>query len=265
LRVGFEKYGNRLQRKDGERGLCFYSGFGIFQAVQRHRSYNERLYCDLLRSEHIPFNFFVPFEKDKSFCRQVFDELLNHTIKSIDEIRIEYAPKDPEKYLNDKTSFDAYIEFTHQDNRKGFIGIEVKYTEREYELKPGSKEERDVNDPKSRYSLVTQDCGIYKPGAIAELRSDKYRQIWRNQLLGESMLIVDHEKFKHFTSLLLFPKGNTHFVQASKDYVNFLATNQHRFLSLTYEDFIAICRAHCPNDDFFKWLEYLSERYIVTD
>ena len=58
---------------------------------------------------------------------------LNGSIKSIENraifdnenIKIEFAPSPKRNYLNDRTSFDTYIEI-HNDNSKGVIGIEVK-------------------------------------------------------------------------------------------------------------------------------------------
>src|SRR4030043_1108322 len=86
----------------------------------------------------------------------------------------------------------------------------------------------------------------------------------RIQLLGESILLADSDKFKHFTSLILFPKANSHFVKTSKEYTDLLADNYYKFLPLTYEAFFAACNKHCPDDNYKKWLYFLTTRYIVT-
>ena len=132
LNLPYDTYGNYLTKKDGESGKNFFDGYGIFDAVKKYRKYNKPLYSNLLRSEHIPFNIFIPLDKDRNYCKNVISDILNSRILSIDKIDIEYAPKPKEKYLNDGTSFDAYIEYTNSDGTKGMIGIEVKYTEREY-------------------------------------------------------------------------------------------------------------------------------------
>lgn len=265
LNLPYESYGNYLTRADGETGKNFYEGFGIFDAVRKYRKYNKPLYSNMLRSEHIPFNFFIPLNTNKIFCKSVFNVFLGGIIQTIDRIEIEFAPKPKEKYLNDGTSFDTYIEYTHTDNSKGILGIEVKYTEKEYKLVPYSKEEKDINDKNSKYYIVTERCKIYKPGTINLLRTDKFRQVWRNQLLGESILLMDGEKFNHFTSITLFPKENLHFVNTSKDYSDLLATNENIFLSITYEDFFSICSQYCPDRNYKSWLDYLTIRYIVPN
>ena len=218
----------------------------------------------MLRSEHIPFNLFIPFRQDLSFCKNVFNSFFGDCIRTIDRIEIEYAPKGKDKvYLNDRTSFDGYIEYTHNDNSKGIIGIEVKYTEHEYKLKPNSKEEADCKNKASRYFEVSKLSNLYKPGAMDVLPTDKFRQVWRNHLLGESILLTDSDKFKHFTSLTLFPKGNSHFIETSKDYIELLQSNKNKFLPVTYEDFFSACNENCPDDNYKKWLDYLTTRYIV--
>ena len=264
LNLPYDSYGNYLTKEDGEIGNNFYEGFGIFEAVIKYRKYNKPLYSNMLRSEHIPFNFFIPFNLNKTFCKNVFNEFFDYAIQSIDRIEIEFAPKPKEKYLNDGTSFDTYIEYSKSDNSKGIIGIEVKYTEKEYKLEENSKQGRDIIDKTSKYYSVSELSKVYKPEAIYVLPTDKFRQVWRNHLLGESILLVDSEKFKHFTSLTLFPKGNSHFIKTSKEYTDLLANNYNKFLPLTYEDFFAACIKHCPDNNYKKWLEYLTTRYIVT-
>lgn len=264
IKVGYEEYGNRLTKEDGNKGINFYNGFSVFEEVKkRYPTFNKRLYCDMLRSEHIPFNLFIPLKNNIEFCRDVFNELLGNMIKSIGRIEIECAPKPKENYLNDNTSFDAYIEYTHIDNAKGILGIEVKYTEHEYPLKKGSKEERFIIDKKSPYYTTSKASNIYKHEAVGFLITDRFRQVWRNQLLGESILIRNSDEFKYFTSLIFFPNGNKHFSEVSNEYVCFLKKNDNKFCPVTFETYISILQKHCPHENFKKWIKYLSERYII--
>ena len=266
LNVPFDKFGNYLTNKDASNGLNFYDDFNVFQEVKkRYPNYSRPLYANMLRSEHIGFNLFAPFKSNLEFCKNVFNIFVGGQIQSIDRIEIEYAPFPAEKYLNDKTSFDTYIEFTHTDNQKGIIGIEVKYTEHEYKLKSGSKQETDILNKNSRYYAISKQCGLYKPNSTEKLISDKFRQVWRNQLLGESIIIEDNDKFKHFTSLTIFPKGNQHFIETSEEYQNMLTDKRNRFVSLTYEDFLSTCDKFKPNEKFEKWINYLRKRYLIDD
>lgn len=271
----YNTYVTWLTNEDGKAGKNFYYGYDVFKAVKdRFPNFYINLYCDTLRSEHIPFNFFVPFRHDLKFCRDVFNNLLGNCISSIEStciidkganIKIEFAPKPKERYLYDGTSFDTYIEYIHTDNSRGIIGIEVKYTEKEYGLKAGSTEAKAIKDLNSRYFIVTNECQTFKEDSFNALGEDIYRQIWRNHLLGESILIADRDKFKHFTSLTFYPSHNSHFDETSKKYKDLLSQNRNRFDAITYEEFFKACYQNCPDDNFRNWINYLQERYIVTE
>lgn len=266
LNVDFDEYGNRLTDEDGRKGLNFFNGFSVFEEVKRrYPDFKKPLYCDMLRSEHIPFNLFIPLKYNLDYCRDVFNEFLSKTIKNIYRIEIEHAPKRKENYLNDNTSFDAYFEYTHTDNSKGILGIEVKYTEHEYSLKKGSKEERFIKDKKSPYHTVTAASKLYKSGTIDFLIKDRFRQVWRNQMLGESILLKDNNKFNHFTSLTFFPSDNTHFSEVSKEYVSFLKKKDNIFCPVTFENYIELLNKYFTNTKYIEWIDYLSDRYIITN
>lgn len=268
----YNKYLTWLTDEDANGGKNFYDGFSVFEEVKkRYPNFKIGLYSDMLRSEHIPFNFFVPFRYDLNFCKNVFNDLLGGCIKSIDEksmldnnenIKIEFAPTPATNYLNDKTSFDTYIEFTHQDNSRGLIGIEVKYTEKEYPLNPKSKEAISIKDKTSLYFKVFNDCGLYNDNSIDILLKDEFRQVWRNQLLAESIRLVHNDKFKHSSSLIFYPEGNNHFTEMSEKYIPMLNINDNKFIPVTYERFSSACRKHCPDEKFKTWIDYLSKRYI---
>jgi hypothetical protein len=256
------EYGNYLTENDANKGFNFYDGFGIFAEVKKHATFNENLYQNMLRSEHIPFNMFIPLNSDKTYFKDVLNSILDDTVKSVDLLKIEYAPQPKESYLNDRTSFDAYIEYTQIDGNKGIIGIEVKYTEREYPI--GSKEKNEVENPESVYYSVTKNSNTYKDESITKLREDNYRQIWRNHLLGESILLHDKDKFKHFTLITLFPQGNEHFQKVSKEYAGFLKENiKNKCLFITFEKLFGLLSKHCPNEEYKKWVDYLGLRYIL--
>lgn len=260
-----KNYGNFLTPCDADAGCNFYPELGILEAARkRYPITSEKVYGNMLRSEHIPLNMLWPLNLDDKYRLQVFSDLLGEPLSTVDPIRIEFAPSPRSEYLNDGTSFDAYTESTDKEGRRGLIGIEVKYTERAYKLKHGSTEERTVNDRASIYFKVMAACGIFKPGCETQVITDDYRQIWRNHLLAESILLKHPERFAYATSLTLFPKGNKHMDDACTGYKSFLAAPDGRFMTLTYERFLDICQEHSPSPDFDKWLTYLQERYIVV-
>ncbi|KAA6329307.1 hypothetical protein EZS27_021876 [termite gut metagenome] len=264
ISLDYNQYVTWLTDSDGQKGKNFYPDLGVFEAVQqRYPKFYVDLYSDMLRSEHIPFNIFIPFRQDLEFGKNVFNKIMGNCIKSIENIKIEFAPSPKENYLDDGTSLDAYIEYTHTDNSKGIIGIEVKYTEKEYPLDPNSKQAKDINDKNGKYYSISEQSGLYKPNSIEKLKTDLFRQIWRNHLLAESIRLVDNDKFKHATSIIFYPKDNGHFIETNIKYCEMLINNDSKFISVTYEDFFDACEKHCPNNDFKNWINYLNERYII--
>ena len=279
LRVPFDpdnkygKYGAFLMPDDANAGLNFCEEFRqeILEGIQKRypsltATQHDGLYANMLRSEHIPWNVFIPMTHDLNAAAQVFNKILGvDEIDKVTDIRIEWAP-DKTKCLNDNTSFDAYIEYLHNGKTCG-IGIEVKYTEEGYPF--GVKERREVmEDEQSRYAKVTKSCGWFiteissRPIRETALCRDEYRQIWRNHILGASM--VQNEKMvDKFHSITLYPKGNPHFGEVLPAYEEFL-TDEGRstFGYITIESLIDLLDQYFPKTKKFQnWIQYLKIRY----
>ncbi len=291
LKVGFDpsnqfgKYGAFLMPKDADAGLNFYEGFRSEILRQIDKRYpkltNEQhdgLYANMLRSEHIPWNVFVPMKADLHTSAKVFNYIIGEPIvDEITDIRIEWAPEKA-KCLNDNTSFDAYVEFKH-NGQIGGIGIEVKYTEEGYHF--GKKEYHEVmEDEQSLYAIVTRNCGLFKqdiankPIRDTSLCKDEFRQIWRNHILGESMVmnwrnrsqgdLVDPSyMLERFYSITLYPSGNPHFFEVLPKYREFLTEyGASTFRTITFESLFDLLKAHFPNESQFQdWIKYLQTRY----
>ena len=144
---------------------------------------------------------------------------------------------------------------------RGLIGIEVKYTElrvlAEVRIERRTRSER-PNFTVLRCDVESQD---FREGNESQLITDGYRQIWRNQLLGECILQKD--KFAHATLITMYPSANKHMTKACEGYRHFLASPDQKFVAPTYERFIRVCREHVPSKDYTDWLDYLQDRYIV--
>ncbi len=268
----FGKYGAFLMPKDAEEGFNFCDDFRheILEKIKIRypkltSTQHDGLYANMLRSEHIPWNVFVPMMYEYNATAKVFNDILGRNeIDEVIDIRIEWAP-DKTKCLNDNTSFDAYIEYLHKGKICG-IGIEVKYTEEGYPF--GVKERHEVmENEQSMYAQVTKSCGWFIPEIsnipIREtpLCKDEYRQIWRNHILGASMLLK--QLVEKFHSITLYPNGNPHFNDVLPKYEKFL-TDEGRstFGYITIEALIDLIEKYFPrNIKFQNWIQYLKTRY----
>lgn len=261
LQVGFNEYGNRLTDEDAKALKAYYPELGVRKALrERYSNYSSMRDADLLRSEHIPFNFFAPLINDFALCRELVDSAFGISLDKVDTVKIEYAPKPRKRYLNDSTSFDTYIRGLRKGNQVG-IGIEVKYTEQAYSLKKGSPEELAVNDPTSAYWTLTRSSGVFAEPGNSILGGDPLRQVWRNHLLGLSM--IEKGDVDAFYSVTLFPDENKHFHYILPEYQTLLTPESRQFLiGCSFEKFIG---AIPEEGDYGKWKQYLMARYIVDN
>ncbi len=269
----------------------FFSGFReeITEEVDKDASLSKgQMVTNLLRSEHIPYNVFFPLRHDLDGTARLFNHILGEErIATINKIDIEYNPKG----LTDGTSFDVYIEYTPVGavhDEKGGIGIEVKYTEKEYLIKRGTKEWNETHNDigihlADNYSNPSNACGWFKPDFIADVpfedkermaahvASNRYRQIWRNHILGASMLLglseKKDDKLTEFTSLTVYPKDNGHFSEVWSEYeAKLTPTGLKTFKHITYEELFPLMQEYLNEARvpyFNEWLDYLNRRYII--
>jgi hypothetical protein len=275
----YGRYGAYLKWNDALDGKNFYKPYWAkikkVITVRYPDSKPEQrasIYANMLRSEHIPFNFFVPIQDNMGLAKKVFDELIGgNQIEKIHDIIIEYAPE-KQYALNDGTSFDTFVLYQHINGDIGGIGIEIKYTEVGYPLKRDSKEEKDIMCSENEaYINFTQHSGYYvdsiskTPLPENPLVQNKFRQIWRNHILGASMLNNDNIEYplRHFYSATIFPSQNKHFMKAIPEYVQLLSEyGKSSFCGITYEDFFTLLDKHFTTEDFKDWINYLRKRYL---
>ena len=220
------------------------------------------LMANMLRSEHVPWNIFVPMMTDLMTAAKCFSEILPHReIKNIRYWKIEYAPNT----IQDKTAFDVYIEYETSRGETGVIGIEVKYTEEGYSV--GNKEFSMMQDPESAYSVTTRNSECFVNNDPLQFNNPDFIQLWRNHILGLAML--QQGKADFFDSLTLYPSGNVHFHSSNchigviEAYEGLLTDKgKDTFHAITYEDFFQILRENYNNSRYLLWLKYLETRYI---
>jgi hypothetical protein len=260
----FADYGSRLGKADALAGHNFYWPWeGLFAGVQaRYTLGYKKVYWDMLGSDHIPFNFFLPLRDEPALASALLSHLLGEAVTTT-RIEVEWPLHPKQEYLDDSTSFDVFIAYGTEKGAHGAVGVEVKYTEGEYGW--GATERKQMLDDGSLYNQVHRKSGICVDGAQSGLRTRRLKQVWRNQLLGEAMLQHAGNKLARFTSVLLYPRGNSHFAAVASEYQQLLRPERAtRFVALTYESFIAFFRAQGSSPKVSGWRDYLERRYIVS-
>ncbi len=217
----------------------------------------------MLRSEHIPFNFFVPLHLSLSENQEPVLSFLSallqrNDLKKVTQFKVEWAPKN--KILDDNTSFDTYFELQTVTGKLG-VGIEVKYTEKSYPY--GATEKDRLSSEESKYYKYWKDCACYEEGSYLKLGSKNLKQFFRNHLLG--MVMVENGLIDEFINVHLYPLGNFYQHKESSEFKNFLIEcKKHTFIPVTFENFISTGKNTLKEEQFKNWLSYLEDRYIVV-
>lgn len=253
-----------LSDENARNGLIFHEAYrNLIISKSKVGHVANQLTANMLRSEHIPYNMFTPLETMPMIAADIFSSIIDTSIKKIEAIEIEYAGcGDKSLYLNDRTSFDAFIRYISADGRTGGIGIEVKYTEKAYPL--GAKEGRDIESDNTRYREMTNKSGYYHPGLDIRmfLTAHHLRQIWRNHILGFSMEDKGDVEIMHHVHL--YPRMNEHFHQYALPEYRKLLTDRgnETFKTLTYEEYFSLLDKYSDDNDVRSWLNYLRNRYL---
>lgn len=186
-----------------------------------------RLRSNLLSSQPLCFNLFGELKLNLKKALQFFNTLYDNYFKSIDKIEFEYNParRDP-RLTGDRSAFDVFVEYTSVFRKKGFIGIEVKYSET---LNEGASTVEDIlnkqfcNEPRTRRDRYRElSEGLFAETNYEELEQLPAFQIWRDHLLAVSMCKAFPEKYDEGIFLFLAPFSNKNCRDGVEKYKNLL-------------------------------------------
>jgi len=234
--------GSLLQATDAARGLNFFNpvvhAFVRRSLVLREEGAMvnyERLHRNLLSSEPLTYNLFVPLALNLDLATAVFRQLLPAFVQRVTGIRFETSPgrHDP-RYLHDGTAADAALSVITPDSEPATVFIEVKYSE-------GCTGPAATHRP--RYDEASREAALHRDPDAPALRSVMLEQFWRLHLLAQ--LAVRHEVTPRAHLLVVYPQLNRRVRTATRLYAAELtdpAGSSHTtvgFSALTLEASIA--------------------------
>jgi hypothetical protein len=256
----FERYGNYLKLDFAKENGTNFLTKGITEIVKyelvnksidRKVIQEPRIWNNLLSSQPMAFNLFGELKLKKEIATKIFKALYpERKIEEVTQIEFEYSPsRKSEKYTNDSSAFDVFVVYKNDEKKKGFFGIEVKYSE-------------NLNDKPSthklRYEEVAIKSGIFEMSKLGELKSKPIQQIWRDHLLALSMSKINKEyDFGDF--IYLYPKDNTNCQNGVNKYQTaFKENTASHFIPLTLEKFIEELKKVCDEN----WVSDFEDRYL---
>ncbi len=178
-----DHFGNMLTEADAQEGKNFLTP-GIYAYVKSRIAAGGgavepyRLLHNMLSSQPMCFNLFAPLREDRELATVVARALWGKHIARVIRVEIEWAPTPREEYLDDRTAFDAFIEYERLDGGLGFVGIETKLTE------PFSQQH---TDKPSYRRWMGEDCP-WRAEAHDRVDVVEHNQLWRDHLLAWAML-----------------------------------------------------------------------------
>ena len=209
-----------------------------------------RIFNDLLSSQPLCFNLFAELKRDLPMATEVMKILTNDLVGSVTDIGFEWSPGrgDP-RLTGDRSAFDVYVSFSSADNKKGFIGIEVKYHEN---LIGAAAPHRD------RYDQIADQMGCFKESDREDLKTQPLQQIWRDHLLAGIHRMADG--FEEGFFVFLYPEKSTHCSSAVADYKECL-TNTDTFASWTIESVASAIKLSTNG----SWIDRFIDRYLAFE
>lgn len=252
-----DTYGNFLTEADAAAGLNFLTSDIHRYAIERIAAGGgvEEFRCtrNLLSSQPMAFNLFGPLHEDPDLAALLLDPLLPGGVKTA-SVDVEWAP--PRKlHLQDATSFDVVARYVRADGRKSIAGIETKLTE------PFSQKVYGLNDHHAeRYREVARRSDVWLNPDDPELTDIRWNQVWRNQLLVES--IRQQQPDLLGCEVVVHHPLDERCANNVDAYAEFLTEPRETLVRHTLEHVVAVWEPLLGTDAQARWLGDFADRYL---
>lgn len=231
------KIGNCIQAAAAGEGANFISP-QVAKLVRTELAFCEpgammdatRLATNLLSSAPVVFNVFGVLKLNLKLATRVFRRLFPDFVRSVSGILFEHAPdRGSAAFTSDYTAFDLLVQCRTVDGQRGFLAIEVKFSETMTE--PPAR-------MRPRYSELARSSGLFKDPDSPALRENPLQQLFRQHLLSQAML--DQQLYTIGKFVVIAPQFNTQAQRAVRIYRQHLVDTAGKlaFGDLTLESVI---------------------------
>jgi hypothetical protein len=208
----------------------------------------DRLYNNLLSSQPLCFNFFGELANDLILAKDYLNTFIGDII-TVSSIWFEWAPIPIVNYANDHSAFDVAFE-VNKLNSKGILGIECKYTD------SLSGKIRD----KERYRDVFKNSTSFK-FKYDRYISNKYNQLFRNQLIAES--ILQKRTYDFVITGLLCDDNDMSALATAQEFQGMLVEGEDKFKIITFRQFLKAIQQLNISNEQREWASLLWARYCA--
>jgi hypothetical protein len=211
---------------------------------------------NMLSSQPMCFNLFGPLAEDRTLATACFRRLLPGEVDKVVSLKFEYAPAPRSEYLDDRTSFDAFVEYLRPDGARAFIGIETKLTE------PFSRKNPDAEGYR-RHLAVRPD--LWRADKLADLGNRRWFQLWRNHMLAERLRSHPRWGYQRGLVMVVHHPGDDDCRQAVAGYRALLPTEQGDLVEAPIDRLLTAWASCMITNVDRSWLSELRVRYLDLD
>jgi hypothetical protein len=212
----------------------------LFGTCDRLLRWLERATIDTAELVTLAFNVFAPFVMAMEAATGLLTELIPGFHGVVTKLGFEHSPgRGKPMFLADHSAFDVFFEYRMADGKRGFVAIEIKYSECMREPVPSMR---------PRYDEVSAATGLYIDPDDKALRSNPLQQLWREHML--SQCLIENGLYEEGSFVLIAPRANHHVQEAAVLYESHLAPpvdGKARFVNLTLDDVVEAIRLTDPD------------------
>lgn len=255
-------YGNFLTVADGAAGRNFVDPRAWAAYLARRDGPNvdtDRAERNLLSSQALCFNLFGPLVGDWGLATTLVRALdLPGGVRQVTDVRIEYAPTPRAEYLDNGTSFDAFVAYLDGDGERAFLGVETKLTE------PFTQSGATSAKAEPRYAALTErPDSVWREDAWPRRQDLRWRQLWQNHLLVEALRGHPEAPHGHRGLLVLVSHpDDAKCARTAADYKGTLIDPNASFVDLPLDALVPAWRHAVTDEQDRLWLFQVERRYL---
>ena len=244
-------YGNMLTGNSAEAGLNFLTpeihGLAKKRIAERSGAVEPfRLLRNMLSSQPMCFNLLGQVALDLELGTLLVRALWGTHIERVTAVRFEWAPAPRGEFLNDRTAFDALIEYESHTG-PGFVGVETKLAE------PFSPGEYDRDE----YRRWMPPDGPWRPDAHPACSKRRYNQLWRDHLLAWALLSHSASEYVQGCLTVVHHPEDSQCHSTIGGYRELLQ-GEGTFQSFDLGQLVSAWRSYLP-----EWADKFEERYLA--
>ena len=192
----------------------------------------DRLFNNLLSSQPLAFNFFGFMKYHRDDIALGFLKTYNAEITAIDDVVFEFAPGSSK----DNSAFDVGFKVS-AGVQKGFIGFEVKYTDK-FSYRRNDKKKTfygDVGDKNHDiyHKLYTEHTHRFPDDYYSYVRAKNFNQLFRNEILGVQLL----NEYDFIQTGLFCHHDDKKTIEAGHEFIKKIGNQTDDFIVVTYADY----------------------------